>query len=125
MLLVVGDLYQLPPIGQCPIYMFPQIVHTLNDITLNEWEKMQLHELALSMRQKDMKIVNRLNKIHTTVPPEDSEEDTMLQSHELKLNPNNKKSINMKQCMYLHKMCTVMYGMNTESNCFLEQNSQI
>ena len=56
--LAVGDLYQLPPVGQCPIYMSPQIVHTLNDIAANEWEKMQLHELTQSMRQKDMKFIN-------------------------------------------------------------------
>ena len=49
--LAVGDLYQLPPVGQCPIYMSPQIVHTLNDTAPNEWEKMQLHELTQSMRQ--------------------------------------------------------------------------
>ena len=60
--LAVGDLYQLPPVGQCPIYMSPQIVHTLNDIAPNGWEKMQLHELTQSMRQKDMKFVNCLNK---------------------------------------------------------------
>ena len=52
--LAVGDLYQMPPVGQCPIYMPPQIVHTLNDIAPNGWEKMQLHELTQSMRQKDM-----------------------------------------------------------------------
>ena len=68
--LAVGDLYQLPPVGQCPIYMSPQIVHTLNDIAPNGWEKMQLHELTKSMRQKDMKFENCLNKIHTTVPLE-------------------------------------------------------
>ena len=34
-LLAVGNLYQLPPVGQCPIYMSPQIVHTLNDIAPN------------------------------------------------------------------------------------------
>ena len=28
--LAVGDLYQLAPVGQCPIYMFPQTVHTLD-----------------------------------------------------------------------------------------------
>ena len=33
--LAVGDLYQLPPVGQCPIYMSLQTVHTLNDIALN------------------------------------------------------------------------------------------
>ena len=31
----VGDLYQLLPVGQCPIYMSPQSVHTLNDIAPN------------------------------------------------------------------------------------------
>ena len=56
--LAVGDLNQLPPVGQCPIYMSPQIVHMLNDIAPNGWEKMQLHELTQSMRQKDMKFVN-------------------------------------------------------------------
>ena len=87
--LAVGDLYQLPPVGQCPIYMSPQIVHTLNDIAPNGWEKMQLHELTQSLRQKDMKFVNCLNKICTTVPLEDSEEYRMLQTHELKLNLNH------------------------------------
>ena len=33
--LAVGNLYQLPPVGQCPIYISPQIVHTLNDIAPN------------------------------------------------------------------------------------------
>ena len=36
--LAVDDLYQLPPVGQCPIYMSPEIVHTLNDIAPNGWE---------------------------------------------------------------------------------------
>ena len=31
----VGDLYQLSPIGQCPVYMSPKTVHTLNDIAPN------------------------------------------------------------------------------------------
>ena len=37
-----------------------------------------------------MKFVNCQNKICTTVPLEDSEEDGNLQSYELKLNPNHK-----------------------------------
>ena len=53
--LAVGDLNQLPPVAHCPIYMSPQTVYTLNDIAPNGWEKMQLHELTQSMRQKDMK----------------------------------------------------------------------
>ena len=50
---------------------------------------MQLHELTQSMRQKNMKFVNCLNKIHTSVPLEGSEEDRMLKDCELKLNCNN------------------------------------
>ena len=87
--LTVGDFYQLPPVGQCSIYMSPQTVHTLNDIAPNGWQKMQLHELTQSMRQKDMEFVNCLSKICTTLPLEGSEEDRMLQVCELKLNPNN------------------------------------
>ena len=65
-----------------------------------------------------MKFVNCLNKIHTTVPLEGSEEDRMLQACELKLNPNNDN--------YPHdEMPTVMNGMNADSNCCLEKNSQI
>ena len=88
-LLAVGDLYQLPPVGQCPIYMATQIVHPLNDITPNGWGKMQLYELTQSMRQKDIKFVNFLNKVCTSVPLEGSEEDRMLQGCELKVNPNH------------------------------------
>ena len=35
------------------------------------------------------------------------------------------KTIHMMQCMYIHKMYTVMHGMKTDSNCFLEENTQI
>ena len=122
--LAVGDLYQLLPVGQCPIYKAPQIVHTLSDITPNGWEKMQLHELTQSMRQKDMKFVNCLNKIYTTVPLESSEEDRMLQSHELILNPNHENYPH--DAMHdMQKLCIVMHGMKTDSNCFLEENSKI
>ena len=52
---------------------------------------MQLHELTQSMQQKDMKFVNCLNRICTTVPLEGSKEDRMLQNCELKMNPNDEK----------------------------------
>ena len=89
--LLLHDNYKSKPVGQCPIYMSPQAVHTLNDMAPNGWEKMQLHELTQSMRQKDMKFVNCLNKICTTVPLEGSKEDRMLQNCELKMNPNDEK----------------------------------
>ena len=71
--------------------MSPQTVHILSDIAPNGWEKMQLHELTQSMRQKDMTFVNCLNKICTTVPLEGSKEDRVLQNCELKVNPNDEK----------------------------------
>ena len=64
--------------------MSPQNVCTLNDIAPNGLEKMHLHELTQSMRQKHIKFVNCLNKICTTVPLAGSEEDRMLQACELK-----------------------------------------
>ena len=82
--LAVGDLYQLPPVAHCPIYMSPQTVYTLNNIAPNGWEKMQLHELTQSMRQKDIKFLKCLNKICTTVSLEGSNKDRMLQNCELK-----------------------------------------
>ena len=122
--LAVGNLYQLPPVGQCPICMSPQTVHTLNDIAPNGWEKMQLHELTQSMGQKDMKFVNCLNKICTTVPLDGSEEYRMSQACELKLNPNNENYPHDAMHVYA-KMPTVMHGMKIDSNCFQEKNSQI
>ena len=38
--LAADNLYQLPTAGQCLVYMSPQILHTLNDIAPNGWEKM-------------------------------------------------------------------------------------
>ena len=96
-------------------------MHTLNDIAPNGWRKMQLHELTQSMRQKDMKFTNFLNKICTTVPLEGSEEDRMLQSHELKLNPNHENYPHDAIYVYA-QMYTGMNGMKIDSNCFLEEN---
>ena len=109
--LAVGNLYQLPPVGQCPIYMSPQIVHTLNDIAPNGWEKMQIQELTQCMSQKDMMSVNCL-KIHTTVPLEGSEEDRMLQSHELKLNPDHENYPHDAMHVYAQNVCCDAWNEN-------------
>ena len=47
--IAVGDLYQLPPVGECPIYSTPKIVTSLNDFASNGWEDMYLHELTQIM----------------------------------------------------------------------------
>ena len=61
--LVVGDLCQLPQVGQSPIYMTPHTTHTLDDFAPNGWEDMKLHELTEIMRQKDVHFAQSLNKI--------------------------------------------------------------
>ena len=87
-MLVVGDFYLLPPVGQSPVYILsPHNVQSLNDFARNGWEQMQLHELTQIMRQKDMAFAQCLNKICTSVPEEDSEVDRMLKIHELKIGP--------------------------------------
>ena len=65
--LAVGDLYQLPPVAQCPVYMQPHNIYSLNDFGSSGWEKMQLHKLTQVMRQNDIGFVQCLNNIQTTV----------------------------------------------------------
>ena len=87
--LAVGDLYQLPPVAQCPVYMQPHNINTLNDFASNGWKKMQLHELTQVMRQNDMAFVQCLNNMWTKVPEPGSPEDIMLQACELKVGPDD------------------------------------
>ena len=87
--LAVGDLYQSPPIAQCPIYLQPPNIHTLNDFAPNGWEKMCLHELTQPMHQKDPAFAHCLNRIRTCVPEQGSEDDLMLQSCELNITPED------------------------------------
>ena len=87
--LAVRDLYQLPPVAQCPVYMQPHNINTLSDFASNGWEKMQLHELTQVMRQNDMDSVQSLNNIWTKVPEPGSPEDIMLDAHELKVGPDD------------------------------------
>ena len=61
--LAVGDLYQLPPVGQQPIYMLPQKINCLNNFAPNGWDDMQLHELTQTMQQKDLFFAECLNTI--------------------------------------------------------------
>ena len=61
--LAVSGLYQLPSVGQPPIYISPHTAHTLDDFAPNVQEDMNLHELTEIMRQKDVHFAQCLNKI--------------------------------------------------------------
>ena len=81
----MGDLCQLPPVGQRLIYMSPQKSNCLNDFAPNGWDDIQLHELTQTMWQKDLFFAKCLNTIHTTALQPGSVEDIMLQKWELKV----------------------------------------
>ena len=87
--IAVGDLYQLPPVGECPIYSTPKVVTTLNDFASNGWEDMHLHELTQIMRQKDVDFANCLNRIRMCPPEENSADDLMLRSREIFVAPDH------------------------------------
>ena len=61
--LAVGDLYQLTPVGQSPIYISSHTAHNLDDFAPNGWEDIKLHELTEIMRQKDIHFAQSLSKI--------------------------------------------------------------
>ena len=50
--LAVGNLYQLTPVGQSPIYVSPHTAHTIDDFAPNGWEDNKLHELTEILWQK-------------------------------------------------------------------------
>ena len=61
--LAVGDLYQLPPVGQSSMYISPHTAHTLDNFAPKGWEDIKVHELTEIMRQKDVHFAQNLNKI--------------------------------------------------------------
>ena len=87
--MAVGDLYQLPPVGQSSICITPHTACTLDDFAPNGWEDMKLHELTEIMWQRDVHFAENLNKIQLAVPQEGSEEDRMLQGCELQVNEDH------------------------------------
>ena len=79
--LAFGDLYQLSPVVQFPVYITPHTATTLSDMAPNGWEDMQLHELTHIMRQRDMEFAECLNNIHRATPEEKkSAEDILLKN---------------------------------------------
>ena len=82
-MLVVGDLYQLPPVGQPPVYRHSRTPQCLDDLAPLPWHDFRLHELTEVMRQKDIIFCNVLNAIRLKCPEENSFEDNMLKSREL------------------------------------------
>ena len=62
-ILAVGDLYQLPPVGQCPIYKKPCVIQKPGDLAPLLWHDFLTHDLDQVMRQKDIDFATALNNI--------------------------------------------------------------
>ena len=84
-ILAVGDFYQLPPIGQYPVYMQPTNIRAPGDLSPPLWNDFLVHELDEVMRQKNKDFAHALNKIHTAVPEKESSVDFMLRSCEMNI----------------------------------------
>ena len=87
--LVVGDLFQLPPVASSPVYMAPRNARTLNDLAPNGWDEFRLHELTQVMHQNDLTFVTALHKIRINQPANGSPEDNLLHSRELSCVPGD------------------------------------
>ena len=83
-MLLVGDLYQLPPVMQCPIFKQHKI-RKPGDMAPSPWQTFILHKLTQIMHQKDIDFSNLLNVVHMKQPEQDSHEDKLLKACELKI----------------------------------------
>ena len=88
-ILAVRDFFQLPPVAQCQVFKHSSNVRTPGDLAPLLWDSFLCHDLTEVMRQKDIQFSTALNNIRMNVPEEGSNEDKMLQSHELHLLPND------------------------------------
>ena len=86
-ILAVGDFYQLPPIGQYPVYMQPTNITSPGDLSPPPplWNDFLIHELDEVMRQKNKDFAHALNRICKAVPEKDSPDDLMLCSCEMNI----------------------------------------
>ena len=79
-MLLVGDLYQLPPVCATPIYKYPDI-NSICDMQDLLWHDFKLHELTQIMRQKDREFALLLNSLRESPPEPDSFEENLLLKH--------------------------------------------
>ena len=83
--LAVGDFYQLPLVGQSPVFIRPKIIRVPGDMAPPLWNDFMQHELDQVMHQKDRYFAEDLNRIHKKIRIRDSEDDMMLRSRELQI----------------------------------------
>ena len=83
-ILAVGDLFQLKPVSQLPVYKPVQHPKKLADFAPLDWYNFQFYELTQIMRQKDdQEFANKLNSIRQTIPLHGSDEDKYFKSCEI------------------------------------------
>ena len=87
-ILAVGDLCQLEPVAQLPVYRLPKKPYRMNQFACLDWEDFQFHELTQNMRQKDKSaFATKLNSIRCTPMLPGSDEDLYFASCQLECDP--------------------------------------
>ena len=75
-MLAVGDLYQLEPVAQFPVYKSVDKPYNCDQFAPLDWHDFKFHELTQMMRQKDdQDFANKLNSIRENIPQIGSDED--------------------------------------------------
>lgn len=85
----VGDLFQLAPVMECPIFERPANAKSASDLAPPIWQRFQLHELTQVMRQRDQVFADILNEVRHGRPKKESFADVMLKKRELTLHPSH------------------------------------
>ena len=62
-ILCVGDLYQLPPVGQVPMFRYSKTINSAADLAPLLWHNFKLHELKQVMHQKNVTFANMLKSL--------------------------------------------------------------
>ena len=85
-ILVVGDLYQLPPVG-IHVYVHKKNIRMPTNLAPLLWDDFMFHELIQVMHQKDVEFAKVLNSIRQRQLEKDSHEGIMQRSRELLIGP--------------------------------------
>ena len=88
-ILAVGDLYQLLPNDQQPVYVNKKNKRMQTDLAPLLWDDFMFHELTQVMHQKDVEFAEVLNSIKQRQLEKDSGENTMLWSCEMLIGPDD------------------------------------
>ena len=129
--LVLGDLYQLPPVLDSPVTQTTLRVRTVEDLAPSPWSTFAYHELYEIMRQReDVAFAELLNKVRKGEIVVNTKEDFMLRDRIVKVDethseyPNElihvyatNKLAGLRNLNMLSQLTTQMYTIQSVDGC--------